>query len=331
MTLSPDDTVNIENNNVFIKGRFKSSSLNLYGLFLLMFNSKGEINSYNVVVSTFSSIYDKEPHLGWDVFEETIIDHRWKGNCNTSMTTSLISQFENINNDPYQRSQLYKSINDYDYRGAEAFLFDSINRVIQDKNMVLETGIQEVSYEEIEAIKKRRDGKDADNTQGTSSSNSKIEEGAKILETSVVLAPVKGKPLYDLKIGDKIMQRIEPSTGQANYFIDLYNLRVENRIKPIPGEVIDIKAKSKNDPIEIITRIDDTVYGKSIEDERQVKVRLYDQRLDGEFQTFSKKKSTSNNITQVSTNNETSVGMYVMFIIFGILLLVLIGLIYILI
>jgi hypothetical protein len=102
-----------------------------------------------------------------------------------------------------------------------------------------------------------------------------------------VLAPVKGKPLFELKIGDKIMIRLDGSNPQARRYIEMYKLNVDSSVKPMPGEVVDIKADSKTSPIEILLKIDEHLYARCSEEERQVKLRLYDQRLDGTYRKVS--------------------------------------------
>lgn len=281
--MAPDlneDTLLDENNYIIIKGRFKSSSLNLYGLLLVVFNQDGDVDSYNIVVSTFSSLYDIEPHLTWDRYEEAILNAKWKGNFNSSMTASLMDQIKAIATEDNLRSQLFDSIDNYDYDNVEIFMFDIIYHIIHDKNLILEIGIQEISPQEFREAKENRL-----KSEGAPAPAAKkryaIEEGAVILSLQPIVAPVKGKPLYELKIGDRIMAKLLPNSDRDNYFIDLLDLRVEDHIRPVSCEVIDIKANSKNDPIEILTQIGPAIYGKIIEEERQVKLRMYDPATDG--------------------------------------------------
>ena len=95
--------------------------------------------------------------------------------------------------------------------------------------------------------------------------------------------------VYELKIGDKIMTKIVPNSDSANYYIDQLNLRIEDRIKPIPSTVIEIKSESRADPLEILVQLAPGIYGSCIEDERQVKLRLYDPSIDGAFVKGAKK------------------------------------------
>ena len=330
-----------ENDNLFsdhiliVKGRFKSNSLNLYGILLIIFNQNQKLDTYNIVVSTYSSVYDHEPHISWDQYEQAIMEMKWRGNFNASMTSSLMDQFKNIESDNDLTSQLYNNINNYDYDNIDIFLFDMINRIIHDKNLILETSIQEVTLEEFAEAKEKRYEKDK-NEEPSAVSATDLEEGSVILNIQPILAPVKGKPIYELKIGDTIMTKIIPNTDRSNYFIDLLELRVENHVKPAPCEVIDIKSNGKSEPIEILTRIGPGIYGKCVEDERQVKLRLYDPSIDGprskksippkETQKTAQPAADKNQVTEYQGFSKMT---YLIVALFAILLIIFILLIYI--
>ncbi len=268
-----------EESYIILKGRFKSHELNLYGLFLIIFNPNSQIESHNIVVSTFSNVFNLEPHVGWERYEENILDLKWKGHCNTSMTNSLMDQLKNLSQEENLKEQLFNSVYNYDYDSVEIFMNDLIYRIVHDKNLVLETGIQEATRDEYIATKEKRN-KSEEQSESARNKGYNLEEGAVLLSLQPILAPVKGKPLYELKIGDKIVTKIQPNSDRENYFIDLLNLRLEDHIKPVTCEIIDIKANSRNDPIEILTQIGPGIYGKIIEDERQVKLRMYDPAID---------------------------------------------------
>lgn len=144
-----------------------------------------------------------------------------------------------------------------------------------------------------------------------------------------ILSPVKGKPLYELKIGDKIMARIVPNSDRANYFIDLMDLRTDGGLKPIPCEIIDIKSGGKNAPVDILMQIGPGIYGKCSESEKQVKLRIYDPLTDGPQVTKvdGKKvlKKTPVAETQpgkgMSTSSYIIIGLFVIILIIFILLL----------
>ena len=309
------------------KGRFKSNSLSLYGIFLIIFNKNGDVDSYNTVVSTFSNVYELEPHSSWEKYEEMILDLKWRGNNNVSMTSSLMDQLSKFAKEDNLQSQLFSYINDYDYTNAEGMLYDFVNRIIHDKNLILETTIQEITPEEFHETKDQR-GKFQE-TRGTARS---LEDGAVILPIEPVLAPVKGKPIYELKVGDKIMAKIIASSDRANYFIDLLDLREGKSVKSLPCEVIDIKSSGRNTPIEILTQIGPGIYGKCDEEEKQVKLRVYDPITDG---PINKSKIDPKKIAEKSDRESTpagagfSRGTYLVIALFAVLLMIFILLIYI--
>jgi hypothetical protein len=289
----------------FLKGRFKAGSTNLYGLFLVIFNPQKAMESFHAVVSTFSNVYDLEPHIDWHVFEEKITDFRWKGNCNTNLTSAIVTMFDTINKDLRQRDELYGLISSYNYTHLDVSLLDLINRIIRDKMTILETGIQEATPEEVLAVRELHAKKTAETEKSEApmpTSTFQVEEGALIVSMSMVLSPVSGKLLYELKIGDKIMLRFNPKMELGNYYIDYYNLRTpEGKIKPIPGEVIDIKSESKALPVNILARIDNQLYGVTSEEERHVRVYLYDPKIDGVFKSPAKDQSRASRPARTAT------------------------------
>lgn len=327
MAFEPESDNLFSDHFIIIKGRFKALSMNLYGLFIIIFNQDKRIDTYNIAVSTFSNIYENEPHLPWDKYEQMILELKWKGNFNANLTSSIMDNFKEISAEDIKTNQLYDYANSYDYNSLDTYLFDTINRVVHDKNLVLETSIQEVTAEEFAQTKEKR----YDKAEEKSTSETELEEGAVILNIQPILAPVKGKPIYELKIGDRIMTKIIPNTDRANYFIDLLGLRVENHIKPIATEVIDIKSDGKSEPLEILTRIGPGIYGKCIEDERQVKLRLYDALIDGPLTQKVIPKRTQPSPTSVATYEDVGFSKltYVIISLFVLLLIIFVLLIYI--
>ena len=287
------DNLAEDNKYLILKGRFKSNSLNFYGLFLLIFNKRQELDICHSIVSSFSTVYDIEPHFGWEMYEEFIVNSKWKDDYNPNMTASIQELLDRIGLEESQKILIYEYLKSYDYDNIDIFIFDILNRVIHDRNLILETGIQEVTAKE---FSETRD-KEFQSQTATDATEKRdpTEEGSVTLPVQLILAPVSGKPIYELKVGDKIMTKIIPNTDRANYFIDLLDLRVENHVKPVPCEVIDIKSEGAGSPLELLMQIGPGIYGKCLEDERQVKLRMYDPGVDG---SFSKNKDVKKELVQ---------------------------------
>ncbi len=268
-----------ENNLLIVKGRFKSEGQNLFGLFLLMFTDRTTISLFHVIVSSYSDMYEKEPHINWEEYEEYIVGKKWKGVYNNSMTASLVDAIQALSEDKKLMEILYDHIYDYDYDQMDAIIYDVINRIIHDKKLYMESIIQEISQEEYEAVREERDKNTEEEAQAVTTETSNKLKNI-ILRVDPIVAPVKGKPLYQLKVGDQVMVKIQPGKTE-NYYIDLYALKKEKSITPIPGTVVDIKSTSgKNEVIEILVEISPGIFGKFVEEERQVKLKIFDPATD---------------------------------------------------
>jgi hypothetical protein len=321
-------------NYYFLKGRFKSTAANLYGLFLVIFNPQKVMEVHNAAASSFSNSYELEPHTEWERYEEKITEYRWKGNCNASMTNSIVTAFENISRDSHLREELYTLISTYNYSQLEIMLFDQINRIVRDRNIIIESGIQESTPEEVIQVRERRSAapKEENTTPKpeTTSHDFEVEEGSTIVPVSMLLSPVRGKLLYELKIGDKIMLRLNAKNEIGKYYIDYFSLRTpDGKIKAIPGEVIDIKSDKRDMPVSVLTKIDEHIYGLSTEEERHVRVCTYDPKVDGVIKSHGAKKSGVSS-TESSTSQKYSASTYLMIGLVAFVMVTILILIYIL-
>ncbi len=316
-----------EGNILIVKGRFKSTSMNLYGLFLLTFNAMKRLDSHHAIVSSYSDMYDLEPGTSWHKFEEYIVDRKWKGNFNNSMTASIMEAFNNISNDVRSLKVLYEHVYNYDYDKMDLIIYDLINRIIHDKNLVMESLIQEISLQELQSVKEDRS---KPQNQNDESDQIKKDPHGTILQVKPILAPLNGKPIYELRIGDRIMVRIIPATNKENYYIDLYNLKDDKSIRMIPATVVDIKSSAgKSNPIEILAEIMPGVFGLCREDEKLIKLKMYDQKTDSGINekpkaAVKKESSASNSNTDTAGSGKSIV---IMASLFGVILLLFIILI----
>jgi hypothetical protein len=283
--MSPEVNELSDENILVLKAKFKAVPSNIYGLMILLFNSSKEFETYNVVVSTYSDIYKNELNMDWNEYEEIIVDMKWKGQFNNNLTSSIMDNLNSFQGELDNINLLYDHIYNYNYKELEVVVFDLINRIIHDKNLILETVIQEVTPSDYVNIKEQRSKPKEEEEKSEETGNSAEKaSGSVILPIDLILSPVKGKPIYNLKIGDRLMVRIKPTSDRANYLIDDLDLKNEKNIKPVPAEIIDIKAGTqRNDPIEILTKIIPGYFGKSFENEKQVKLRMFDPSVDEEI------------------------------------------------
>jgi len=276
------DSGNSDEMNFFVKGRFKAGTQNLFGILSIQFDQNGDILNNNIVITSFSDIYNISTDESWKKFEDTVTQYKWKGTYNTSLTNSLQAQLEKLKQDTSYNEQLFSFVSTADDSGVSISIYDLLNRILHDKQLLLDTRIEKVSRDIVIETKMKKNTEEAENKAETARTASfAYGKDAQVISASPILSPVKGKPIYDLRIGDRIMIKPDASNQTAQHFIELYHLRLDNRVKPVPAEIVDIKAESKTSPIEIICRINQSYYAKCFEDERQVKLRIYDPRIDG--------------------------------------------------
>ncbi len=285
---------------LIVKGRFKAVSQNLYGQFILIFKDQNNFDSYNAVISTFSDLYSMEPHEEWTKYRENISTVKWKGNYNTAMTISIMNHLKKFAEEMNSINILYQHVAEYDYNAMDAIIFDLLKRVVQDKNLILETIIQEVLQSDYYAATTVAATAEKITAEAAAEqAEFTVEDDAVILPVKPIVAPIKGKPIFELHIGDRLMVIIEPRSDRANYFIDLLDLREDNEIKPTPAEVIDIKAGyGKNNPTDILTLVSRGIYGKFTEAEKQVKLRMYDPAVDRESRKKTGAPARKDAVTQ---------------------------------
>ncbi len=326
MNQDPKDFQDIKDNIMIVKGRFKAAAQSLFGQFLLIFKNNTNFESYSAVVSTYSDLYNLEPHEDWMKYREYIANVKWKGNFNATMTSSVMDHFKRFSEEMNSITLLYDSICDYDYNAMDTALFDIINRIIHDKSLMLETAIQEITPQDYRVGVTGAEQKESSGDGAVAPDEGyPVEDDAVILPVKPIVAPVKGKPIYELRVGDRLMVYLQPQSDRANYYIDMLNLREENGIKPTMGEVIDIKAGSgKNNPTDILTLLGKGIYGKFTETEKQVKLKLYNAETDGPL--LKKNAAASSSDSQIGSTGMTkgTIAMLVLFMIILALFVVLI-------
>ncbi|MBP7901946.1 MAG: hypothetical protein KA015_03915 [Spirochaetes bacterium] len=300
--------------NFFIKGRFKAGTQNLFGILSIQFDQNGDILNNHIVITSFSDIYNISIDDSWKKFEDTVTQYKWKGTYNTSLTNSLYAQLEKLKQDTSYNEQLFSFVSSSDDSGVNVSIYDLLNRILHDKQLLLDTRIERVSRDQVLEIKMKKSAYEAEHKAESSKTPSfAYGKDAQVISASPILSPVKGKPIYELRIGDRIMIKPDASNQTAQHFIELYHLRLDNRVKPVPAEIVDIKADSKTSPIEIICRINQNYYAKCFEDERQVKLRIYDPRIDGIYnfdsQIQQRRKDNSSNSGTDSSISPTAIAL----------------------
>lgn len=272
-------------NYYLLKGRFKGRDSNTYGLFIMFFSlTQKSIDNVLVAASHFSGIYETSTKTPWNEFEDKITQLKWKGeiSVNTSHDLQLLLS-NSIRQDIAE--ELIEAMTNGQMNKIEHTLSNILIRGLLDKMVSLELNFDKISHKDIIKIKDERARKEKEikeeqkkeTIRQAETEKFKVEEGAVTLSVNLVLAPVSGIPVFEIKNGDMIMVKIDGATERGNYFIDLLNARTpEGQIMPVKGTVKEISMNALGE-FELMVEIGPGIYGKSLEAE-QVKIKKYDLR-----------------------------------------------------
>jgi len=296
-----------DNSYILIKGRFKAIASSAYGLVIVfMDNLTKNVEKVDLVASHFSTIFDNNnPNMPWSELESLITRMKWKGEYATTLTHDIQASIEDLFQpntgrgldvwNGIKKGQLNKVVNIFE---------EYLVRPTGDKSIKIELTIETVTKSEIEEVRRSREQKDnKDAFKITPSStpvqksevDMKLEESAVVLEVSLVLSPVSGKPIYELKEGDKILIKISEQSSRGQYFIDLLNASENNEILPLPSSVMKVSKEGKMNTV--LVSIGPGIYGKSM-DEDTVKVKMFDAALDKSKITSPAKKVPAQPVNQ---------------------------------
>lgn len=275
-------------NYVILKGRLKAIETNTYGLFIIFFNeNQRAVNNIKAIASHYSSLYDIDPQLPWNAFEENLTNLKWKGDIALNISLDLQNYMEKaLERD--RGDELFTLLKNNDYTKVDSLLQAIFIKPFSDRNIFLEIHTETISIEEFKRISEERKKLKGQKPSTTAKLTSK--EGD-LIEIDLILAPVSGIPIHELTKGDKIMVRIQDKTTKARYYIDYLGVKVDGNIIPVPAEVIDID-KNENNEFIILCKIEEKVFGKAVEAER-VKLKRYEELLahqpgDEDLSDFSK-------------------------------------------
>ena len=266
-----------------LKGRFKGVESNTFGLFIIFFSlSQKIIDNVLVAVSHFSPIYDTLPGTGWGDFEEKITQLKWKGDISTNISHDLQLLLSNsLRQDMVE--ELIDAIDNKQNGKIDHTLTAIFEKGISDKTVTLDFQTEKVAHSDILRIKDERARKEKEEKEiqqreavrKAEEDRFKVEDGAVVLPVNLILAPVSGTPIYDIKQKDTIMIKISSTSERGNYFIDLLNARTpEGEILPVKGVVKDLYMNALGE-FELLIEIGPGVYGKTVESEK-VKIKKYD-------------------------------------------------------
>ncbi|MCX8029832.1 MAG: hypothetical protein N2712_07565 [Brevinematales bacterium] len=310
-----------------IKCRFKAISTNTFGIAFISFNLLSKsLEKIQVASSHFSSIYENNPQMPWYDFEEKIINVKWKGEYSISITNDIQKALDYELKSKERVDEIIYFISKSATPKIAEFIQSVLQRPTGDRNVTVDVEIETVSQEEIEEINVKRMKKEVDKKvyqhQQASKQDSdefNLPPNSIVLEASLVLSPITGVPVYELRPGDKVLTRITEKTQRGQYFKELLGAisPQTNEERPVPSTIEQIKVVGKN--YVVLTSIGPGIYGKSIEEDN-VKVKKYE----GEIAKGSRVDQSIDESSLVKEDNTLNILIFVGIAAGGLMLIVLI-------
>ncbi|MCS6985589.1 MAG: hypothetical protein NZM25_10755 [Leptospiraceae bacterium] len=248
---------------VAIKGRFYAPRDRYYALFLIVLNEVMNcVESAAIVVSVYSELFQTELSHSWRTFESKINELKYRNQYAPIVTHDLQDRLKELMLGPGFYEELMKAARANATKQLAKIFHMIFMRSLKDSDLEIETAVEWIKEKDFEAPQE----------QEPSSPQSKVENVAEsspagiTLPVSLVLDPIGGKAVTELKPKDRIMVRIIPQGERANYFIDLMRLRGEKNILPCPMTIESIKADALG--LVIRGKIDENLYGEATETEK---------------------------------------------------------------
>jgi hypothetical protein len=263
-----------------IKGRFKAAGSNIFGLFIAFVDKDLRmLDSAIGVVSSFSSLFAHDPAGSWKEIEDAIQIAKWEGNMIKNISNDLQMTLDQIRKDNSYQEELVEYVLSGSIKHIENFFIRLLEKILREKNIILEVDLEEATLSEIEKIRHDTLKKQVEERRDKSEDEGiQLKDGDVMIPVFHILNPVSGKPIMNIKPGEFIWIRIDSSTEQGEYFANLLGLKEEDKVKPVPAEVVKI-ARKKPTGYYIYVRIAPSVYGKAIEDASMVKLKMANDSL----------------------------------------------------
>ncbi|MDI6786077.1 MAG: hypothetical protein QMD92_05140 [bacterium] len=256
----------VSNKNVFIaKGRFACKTEKLFGLFLIQANNTTkELEKLEVIVTRNALLCQCDVDSNWDKFERVInsVSVRKSELSNRNMSKLHHGIIDLFNSE--EKANIFILLGSNDVDKLKGILSVKIGKTLDDPNIEMVLSIDQMTgsekpftggkgLSEIDGLGKKDIGK-----QGIDTSASKI-----ILQTALVLSPVSGVLVSELKSGDRVAAKIIDTTGIGQYLAELMGANRKDQIIPIIAYIESI-IPTEMDKVRVMLKYGHGVYGETL-------------------------------------------------------------------
>ncbi len=270
-----------------IKGKFSSSSV--YGAFLIFYNIVYfQITDYYGIISHSFDVDDIKTNVDWRIFEDEITKNLEKhehddvlgSHMKESVAAGLTMQFG---------TELKKLLEHNDQIGVNHMF----QKLCQDKlgfpNLKISVDFNHISSLDMELYSTSSKKLTPDELKGVEREEEKINDiekmeddtddplGGKnvklVLEGTLILAPIKGKEISSLSVGDRVKLNLIGKNPKAISLAKAFKAYEDGKMLPIAGRIVSIK-KLPAGGYKIFVVVAKGIFIKIEEEEEQIKVLM---------------------------------------------------------
>jgi hypothetical protein len=303
---------------VVLKGRARSENLNFYGIFIIIVDRELKVlEKAEAIVSRIPTFYNSAINRSWQEVYKELLQLSFEGKNISNISKSLIAGVEKLflNED----INYLCSLVDSDFDKFQTLLSENINRALINGDCKLEIFKYDEDSIELQATNSVNVNVDALLSIQDEDIGFDIPPGAMLIPLKPALAPVSGKPIYEIVPQDNIYVYIDSTFNRAKEFLQYFNAISDDKILPIKGEVVEVRIDLNNNYI-LLIKLDDNTYGKLVEEEK-VKVKIVAENVLN-FDTKDVQVKSSNVKKEKKSSKAQNAFIYILLGIVGFLFIV---------
>lgn len=263
-----------EENFYFIKLTAKESATRTYVLVCLAVpENKSGVDRMDLVVSQNPETISIGVADSYRDCRNKIQKIILSGAVSQSATQSLSNYLRSSFTSESYMIELFHYLDHSEEDKLKTLLLQNVTRVLGKNEVEATIYLSKVTKTELEALSTST--KKEETVETIIPIPPSIPKDAKLVNYQFILSPVTGTSVNELKMGDIIMVKIIPDSDEVNNLIQSLNLKDDGgTIHPCAGTIVEL---IKHDhALETIVRINENIYGRYIEDELDLRIKMFE-------------------------------------------------------
>lgn len=273
-----------------LKMTFKCNDVNYTGMIAIFINTeKNTLNQFFDVVTKTEDLEGDNTHLPWREFVTTVLRKIYSEKNEINITSKLKHELEKeltpalvgvlsekiIARDTISINVQFEKMISFVFRSNDVNIKIDFEKT---SSLAVDEAIEEIRKEITQSSSKKEETKKEEPVSKPQTIDQKmdrelLEQGNRIIGCKLVLSPVKGKYVSELKEGNKIKVKVKDKSANALKIAEKLGWLKDGKMKP--GEVIVRTRIKKSNTNIIYVNIAPNLIGK-ITEEEEVRVEVLD-------------------------------------------------------